>query len=296
MMSRIYKIFIFLLTINTIACVSDYTNINTVNGEDEDIGLGGTGLLANTGIGLGGTGIRGEVTGFGSVFINGIEVEYSNKTPFTIDGIKAMPQQLKVGDVIEVLTTDANSHTHAQLINLRHEVIGRVESVNPKTSSFIVEGQTVTQKSDKGSLPNVGAIVAVSGIRIDQQTIMSTRVSSANIKQTLLKTHTELPFKQHATRWSIQMKIRNGAASIQLDDGRQIIVENKKLTESLKGVSAIKILELHKSRTGLLKLDNVISPLNIPRGQASPANKQKHDIKRMQRSISIQPRTNRSAR
>lgn len=295
-MSRIYKIFIFLLTISSIACVSDYSNINTASGEDEDIGLGGTGILANTGIGLSGTGIRGEITGFGSIFINGIEVEYNNKTPFTIDGIKATPPQLKVGDVIEVLTTNANSHTHAQLINLRHEVIGRVESVSPKTSSFIVEGQTVTQKSDKGSLPNVGAIVAVSGIRIDEQTIISTRVSSANIKKSLLKTQTELPFKKYASRWSIQMQIKNGAASIQLDGGQQIIDENKKLSESLKGISAIKILELHKSQTGLLKLDNVISPLEIPRGQASPVNKQKNDIKRMQRSISIKPRMTRSIR
>jgi hypothetical protein len=39
-----------------------------------------------TGSGLGGTGILGKVTGFGSVFVNGIEIEYDDKTIYTIDG------------------------------------------------------------------------------------------------------------------------------------------------------------------------------------------------------------------
>jgi hypothetical protein len=41
-------------------------------------GVGGTGLQAG---GVGGTGIVGTITGFGSVCVNGLEVEYDHSTP-----------------------------------------------------------------------------------------------------------------------------------------------------------------------------------------------------------------------
>ena len=105
-MKTIYQVIIFLF-ITSIAgcvsgCVSGYvpgdvpggistqSNTSVSNDEDQDIGLGGTGMLASSGDsggnGLGGTGIVGEITGFGSVFVNGIEVEYNAKTPFSING------------------------------------------------------------------------------------------------------------------------------------------------------------------------------------------------------------------
>ena len=287
-MKNIYKALIFFLITGASSCVSDYTNINATNDEDKDIGLGGTGLLANTNSGLGGTGVIGEITGFGSIFINGIEIEYDNNTPFTIDGNKAAPQQLRIGDVVEVLTTDAKSHTQAQIINLRHEVIGRVESVNQHTFSYVVQGQTIIQRSGKDDLPKTGETVAVSGIRIDEKTIMSTRVMPADSTKTLLKTHTDLPFIQQAARWSIQTHIDNGQVRILLNGDPLLVAADKKLTDSLKGVSAIRILELHKSEAGSLKLDKVISPLDIPRGQASPLHKLNQNNK-MQRPINIQP-------
>ena len=295
-MSRIYKLFIFLLIISVTSCASDYSTINAANDEDKDIGLGGTGLLANTGSGLGGTGIIGEITGFGSIFVNGIEVEYNNKTPFSINGNEATYQQLKIGDVVEVLTTNSSNHTRAQKINLRHEVIGRVESVNAETFSYIVQGQTIIQKQNTRALPEVGTTVAVSGMRINEQTIMSTRTAVTNTEQRLLRIGTELPFKGQAARWSIQMHIKNGQAEIQLDGNKQILSIDKTIADSSKAVSAIKILELHRSATGQLKLDNVLSPSDIPRGQSSSTHKKKTDNHRIQRPTSTQPRTTRGIR
>ena len=282
--------------ISATACASDYLKINAAGGEDEDIGLGGTGLLANTGYGLGGTGIIGEITGFGSIFVNGIEIEYDNKTPFTVDGKKAVPQQLAIGDVVEILTTDANTYTQAQVINLRHEVIGRVESVDPQTFSYTVLGQTIIQKSDKGVLPEVGTTVAVSGMRIDKQTIVSTRTTSTETEQTLLRTHTELPFEQQAARWSVQMHVENGQANIHLDGASQILATDNNLADSLKGISDIKILDIHKSEAGQLKLEKVTSPSDIPLGQTSAKQKQQFNGNRKQRTINTQPRMIRGVR
>lgn len=268
-MIMLFRSFIFLLIISLASCVSTQSNMTAANDEDQDIGLGGTGLLANTGSGLGGTGILGEITGYGSIFVNGIEVEYDSRTVFTIDGKAATYQQLEIGDVVEVLTTDDSQHTYAQKINLRHEVIGNVESVDPQTYSFKVHGQTVIQAIDKGALPEVKTTVAVSGFRIDEQTILSTRVVSLDTKQSLLRTNIELPFKEKTDRWLVQLHVQNAQAIFQLDGIKHILSLQEKTGESLKSSLNVRVLQLHKSTSDKLKLDRVIKPLELPRGRQS---------------------------
>ena len=144
-MIHIYHLILFILFTSLTACLSTQTNLTSINNDEEDIGLGGTGLLANNDIGLGGTGITGTITGFGSIFVNGVEIEYNNQTSYTLDGKNTQHRTLQIGDVVEVLTTNLKQHTHAHIINIRHEVIGQVDSVNLKTSSFTVLGQTILQ-------------------------------------------------------------------------------------------------------------------------------------------------------
>ena len=292
-MNNIYRALIILLVIGFTACTSNHSSMRATGGEDEDIGLGGTGLLA-TGddSGLGGTGILGEITGFGSIFVNGIEIEYDNKTTFTVNGKKVAHQQLEVGDVVEVLTTDVNKHTQARIINLRHEVIGKVESVDPQTFSFIVHGQTIIQPINKRQLPVVGTSVAVSGFRVNNNTIVSTRVTPADAKQALLRTHTELPFKENTTHWRVQMHVQNHKAVFQLDGTAHTLSIKEKTKESLSDRLGIRIFQLQKPATGQLKLEQVIDPMDMPRGQLAPVPVQRYDgngnklQKRMMRSQS----------
>ena len=271
-MNKLYRIIIFLLAVSVTACVSTQSNMTVAaNDEDKDIGLGGTGMLASTGSGagsgLGGTGIVGKITGFGSIFVNGIEIEYDNETAFTIDGKTAAPQQLEIGDIVEVLTTDANKHTQAQIINLRHEVIGKVESVEPQTFSFTVHGQSVVQAIDKVVLPEVGTTVAISGFRIDEKTILSTRVTSADEKQSLLRIHIDLPFKGKTTRWLVQTHVSNDQATFKLDGITHAIQLKQKTKKTLNDQLGIKILKLQEPASGQLKLDFVIESVALPRGR-----------------------------
>ena len=305
-MNKLYRIFIFLLVVCLAACVSTPSNMATAdNDEDKDIGLGGTGMLASTGSdagsglggtgmvantaseagsglggtgmvastasdagsGLGGTGILGKITGFGSIFVNGIEIEYDNETAFTIDGKTADPQQLEIGDIVEVLTTDDNKYTQAQIINLRHEVIGKVESVEPQTFSFTVHGQSVVQPINKVILPEVGTTVAVSGFRIDERTILSTRITPADAGQSLLRTHTDLPFKGETARWLVQMHVSNDKATFKMDGSAQAIELKQKTNKTLNDRLGIKIMKLQKPASGQLKLDHVIEPMALPRGR-----------------------------
>ena len=235
-----------------LTCVSNQSEVITANDEDKDIGLGGTGMLANTGSGLGGTGIIGEITGFGSVFVNGIEVEYDNDTTYTINGETAVPQQLEIGDVVEVLTVDAKQHTQAQVINLRHEIIGEVESVEAHTYSFTINGQSIVQSIAKSTLPEVGTTVAVAGFRIDEQTILSTRVTPAESGQTLLRTRTALPFNDKAQRWLVQTHVQAKTASIQHNGVAHSFALTQKTGKSFEDRLGIKILQLQKSPTGFI--------------------------------------------
>lgn len=52
----------------------------------ESGGIGGTGIQAN---GIGGTGIVGVITGFGSICVNNLEVNYFSNTPVDLDGKKS---------------------------------------------------------------------------------------------------------------------------------------------------------------------------------------------------------------
>ncbi len=282
-MNTIYRTIIFLLLTGISACASNQSTMSAANDEDQDIGLGGTGMLANTGSGLGGTGILGEITGFGSIFVNGVEVEYDDTTAFTIDGKVTTQQQLEIGDVVEVLTMDASNHTNASAINLRHEVIGKVESTNPQTFSFTVLGQTVVQSLNKRMLPDVGATVAVSGFRVDQQTIISTRVTSADADQTLLRTHTELPFTEKTTRWLVQTYVQDDKATFQLNGTAYMLAVKNKTTGSLKDHPGIQVLQLQRSDSASdpLKLEQIIEPENMPRGRQTSLPVQQPTIKLM---------------
>jgi hypothetical protein len=287
-MNKLYRIFIFMLVVSVTACVSSQTNMaNAGNDEDKDIGLGGTGIITNTdngtgmggtgivadtdsGTGMGGTGIVGEITGFGSIFVNGIEIEYDNKTTFTIDGKTAAAQQLEIGDVVEVLTTDDKQYTQAREINLRHEVIGKVESVEPQAFSFAIRGQTVIQGINKGSLPEVGTTVAVSGFRIDKKTILSTRVTPADTKQTLLRTHTELPFKGKTSRWLIQTHVRNDNARFKMAGKTYNLAIKEKPNKSIEDQLGIRILQLKSTKPNRLELDRAFDSVDVPRGKSMP--------------------------
>lgn len=270
-MNNIYRTVILLLAISIAACTTNLPNLSANNDEGDDVGLGGTGLLATTDSdsdnGLGGTGILGEITGFGSIFVNGIEIEYDNKTTFTLNGQSVGYQQLEIGDVVEVLTTDFDKHTQAQIINLRHEVIGKVEAIDPQTFSFTVMGQTVIKPVNNSLLPEVGSMVAVAGFRLDESTIISTRVTPADARKTLLRTQTTLPFKNKTTHWLVQMHVQNNKAVFKSGSTEHVLNIKEQTVKTYTDLLGIRILQLHKPDSGKVKLERVLEPMVMPRGQ-----------------------------
>ena len=150
-----------------------------------DRGIGGTGAPAAgpeiSDRGIGGTGIVGVITGFGSVFVDGLEIAYAPTTPLTVDGEPGTPEALQVGQVAAVVASD-DQGLHAVSIAVRHEVSGPVTSVSagagPGDQTLIVAGQRVAIGSDTGGLQTVrpGDWIAVSGLRQPDGVIAASRI------------------------------------------------------------------------------------------------------------------------
>lgn len=104
-------------------------------------GDGGLGLLLSGG-GISGTGrFLGIITGFGSVFVNGVEIETTDETNILIDDVSANENALKVGMKVEIEAFD----NVASLVTYKSEIKGPIESgsINTANNSFSVLGQTV---------------------------------------------------------------------------------------------------------------------------------------------------------
>jgi len=150
-----------------------------------DRGIGGTGAPSGgpqvSDRGIGGTGIVGVITGFGSVFVNGLEIAYAPNTPLTMDGVSDTSAALRVGQLAAIVASD-NQGLHAVSIAVQHEVSGPVTSVGsgggPGSRMLIVAGQQVLIGNGTDGLRTVrpGDWIAVSGLRQPDGVIAASRI------------------------------------------------------------------------------------------------------------------------
>lgn len=131
----------------------------------EDRGLGGTGKTANDDRGLGGTGVIGTITEFGSIWVNGLEIELNEETDILLDGEPAKESDLRLGQQVAVLAFQENEQWWAQSIQVQHALIGVVEAVTG-SDQWTIQGVDI--HSDQNLAHNleplrVGNTVKVSG-------------------------------------------------------------------------------------------------------------------------------------
>jgi len=149
-------------------------------------GIGGTGEPSKTPPGIGGTGIIGTITGFGSIFVNGYEVEYQADLPISLKGQTVTPDALRVGQVVAIEATGEGERLTARNISVRHEVAGPIEWVDRDAGRAGVLGQTVEIPNevivDDASRTisiddlKVGDRIDVSGLRRGDGVIAASRV------------------------------------------------------------------------------------------------------------------------
>jgi hypothetical protein len=128
----------------------------------------------------------GAITGFGSVYINGVRFE-TNSAAFTINGKPGTQADLRVGHVVTIHGhRDDQGTSTADRIDFDDLVKGPVNSVDAAAGTLVVLGQTVLTDADTSfddNIPgaslaglNAGDIVEVSGMLRADGDIQATRI------------------------------------------------------------------------------------------------------------------------
>ncbi|MCA9512405.1 MAG: hypothetical protein KC560_16975, partial [Myxococcales bacterium] len=144
-------------------------------------GAGGTGLAGTggTGIsGMGGTGVIGTITGFGSVCINGLEVDYDASVDVEVDGRKASVDALAVGQVARIRAIGDGAGLRARAISVETAVAGPIEGFDAATGRLRVMGQSIAIDAStvRAAALDAGTRVAVSGLRRPDGVVVASRV------------------------------------------------------------------------------------------------------------------------
>lgn len=169
--------------------------------------LGATALvaiaIASCGGGGGGGGLAGidrlgvstgTVTGFGSIFVNGVEWETSGAT-ITFDDGPGTESDLRVGQVVTVRgeLNSAGTAGTADSVEYDNSLEGPISSISLEAGTFVVLGQTVVTSADTqfdDSIPDrpiqdgrrtlddleAGDVVEVSGYRDAAGAVRATRI------------------------------------------------------------------------------------------------------------------------
>ncbi|MCS6946969.1 MAG: DUF5666 domain-containing protein, partial [Steroidobacteraceae bacterium] len=141
--------------------------------------------------------VTGTITGFGSIYVNGIRFETRGAT-ITKDNAPAQESDLRVGQVVNVRgRIDNRGGGTAESITQSDNVKGPIASIDGAASRFVVLGQTVIVDAntsfDDSIIPasiqglRVGDQVEVSGLIAANGDIHATRIERRRLGQTELK-------------------------------------------------------------------------------------------------------------
>jgi hypothetical protein len=193
--------------------------------------------------GIGGTGIVGSVTGFGSIFVNGVEIETDAQTTIRVDEQPVQEHQFAIGETVEVLARDDAQFSNAASINIRHEIIGPVTHWDWSAHRMTIFGQVI-QLSDASGTWLPGQAVVVSGYRDPQGVIQARRIETAFDNKFLLRGEAE-DIRRQLAESGYQLDAKN-----QLDDFSGSIKIQGRLQQNMLNIERI-------SRQALLPYRNL---------------------------------------
>jgi hypothetical protein len=167
----------FLLLASAAALVAHPLRAAAQRGGDN--GIGGTGYAPPTGErdnGMGGTGVVGTIRRFGSIYVNEARIAYPRNARVTIDGRAARANDLRIGHVVTLIAAGPRDALATQAIAVTHEVVGPVEAVADGRAKVL--GQDVILP--KGARVRKGQTIAVSGLRMPDQTIAASLIEKTS--------------------------------------------------------------------------------------------------------------------
>ncbi len=161
-------------------------------------GIGGTGIFAaipinSRGDGIGGTGVKGTITGFGSILVNGLKLEFDHTTNVESDGKPTTLDALRVGQIVEGVARTKDGKLSLATLEIQHAVTGPIGAIDHNAQTLTVLGQRVRVNlaGDRDAVAafrtlRAGDVVSVSGLRQADGLIIATRVDEAGTEERIM--------------------------------------------------------------------------------------------------------------
>jgi hypothetical protein len=146
-----------------------------------DVRIDGTGISGDD-HGIGGTGIVGTISGFGSIIVNGIYIDYAPAQKLESLLGEKTAASLAIGHVVAVEAGFVKGQLVARRVIEKIALFGTVESIDIATGEIKVVGERVVvlPNNNGASLAiediKVGAQIAISGMR-DTDVIYASQIS-----------------------------------------------------------------------------------------------------------------------
>lgn len=162
-------------------------------------GSGGTGRMPG---GSGGTGIIGTITAFGSVCVNGLEIDFDSSTALSHNGVRTHLRALALGQIVAIAASGPESRLAAQHILILDALQGPVTRLDPHAGRLYVMDQPViindtTRPNGPVTLGalKLNSLVRVSGFRDANGVIHASRLEPVSH----LKEHSAIGTLQQTT-------------------------------------------------------------------------------------------------
>ncbi|MGF1547151.1 MAG: DUF5666 domain-containing protein [Thiotrichales bacterium] len=163
---------------------------------EERGGIGGTGLgVPGAGGGIGGTGreadslgVVGMITGFGSVCVSGVKVEFDAATRVEINRVAGDLAQLALGQVVAIEADTATARPVARTVQVIHELEGPITAsavaagmIQVMRQPIRVDAETYLGGVEALNGLTSGRFVRVSGFRDASGEVVATRIDVADV-------------------------------------------------------------------------------------------------------------------
>ncbi|HYD18530.1 MAG TPA: DUF5666 domain-containing protein [Patescibacteria group bacterium] len=197
-------------------------------------GMGGTGSKLANGKGMGGTGITGDIgvygriTGFGSICVNGMEIEYTAKTPVENNGRGSSTKSLRIGQIVAAKVYAKGGEYRARKIMVDKIVSGKVTKVEARRGEMSVGRERVIadgRARDIMKLVRPGEFVAVSGMRRGDGVVVAGMIERMKPAKTGAASHARELFGSGVKHFLLQGYVKEynrEAGVLRLADGTKI--------------------------------------------------------------------------
>lgn len=210
-------------------------------------GIGGSGRAPRGGgEGIGGTGVVGTITGFGSICVNGLEIDVE-KARIDVDGSPASAKDLALGQVVAVEASGRADALSAARISVSTAVAGPLSRVDGSAGRLELVGQrvlvapgvTLWDALRRRSLTLAelqdGEFVRISGLRRSDGVVVATRIERSSADVSRVSGPVEL--RDDGSVRIGSLRVNAGAARASLAPGRVVTaagtIANGELTPTL---------------------------------------------------------------